>query len=96
MERGTSWLTVDEYAALMGMHPVAVRRLCKRGSVAAEKQGRVWRIPYTPPHDAEAERIAAEAVEAAMRPCIAVVDAAIEALEGMRRDLSAARQEVAA
>jgi excisionase family DNA binding protein len=40
-------VTVDEYAALTGMHPRTVRRYCGSGRIPARKVGKSWRITRT-------------------------------------------------
>ena len=38
------WYTVDEFAALTGKTPEAVRKACQRGRLRARKTGSRWRI----------------------------------------------------
>jgi excisionase family DNA binding protein len=39
--------TADEAAVVLRVNADTVRRLCKRGEIAARKVGRGWRIPYS-------------------------------------------------
>lgn len=39
------YLTVEQTADRLQMHPVSVRRLLARGELRGVKRGRVWRIP---------------------------------------------------
>lgn len=39
------FLTTDEYANLMGIHPNTAQTLCREGKVSAVKIGGQWRIP---------------------------------------------------
>lgn len=38
-------LTVPEAAAALRLHPETIRRLIRRGDLAATKFGNVWRVP---------------------------------------------------
>lgn len=39
-----SLLTVDEAAAELRVHPATIRRMIKRGDIAAVRIGKVWRV----------------------------------------------------
>ncbi len=38
------FLTPEEVAAMTGLHPESVRRLCRQGRLPAAKVGRKWRF----------------------------------------------------
>ena len=40
-------LTVDEAAIELRVHPATVRRMIKRGEIAAVRVGRLWRVDAT-------------------------------------------------
>ena len=44
MKRICQAMTVEDFAAFYGHHPVAVRRMCAGGILNAEKHGRIWII----------------------------------------------------
>ena len=47
------YMSPEEYAELMGVHVVTVRRLCREGKLdGAVKVGAVWRIPRPVPLEA--------------------------------------------
>lgn len=44
------WLTVEEYAHAMRVHPATVRKACREGKLEnARKVGRQWRIKEDDP-----------------------------------------------
>lgn len=47
------FMTVAEYAALMGLHEQSVRRMCENGSVKCMKVGSRWRIAADAPERRE-------------------------------------------
>lgn len=81
------YLTTEEWAALHNIHPQQVRDLCREGRIVAEKIGSVWRIPYVEPPQVLAEERVSKAVDEIVRPCVAVVDAALDALMAMKGQL---------
>lgn len=53
----TRYMTVAEYADLMGLHEQSVRRMCENGSVKCMKVGSRWRIAADAPAKREDPRI---------------------------------------
>ncbi len=80
----TQWLSVSEYAEMMGRNPQHIRDLCLQGKIEARKIGRCWSIPYTEPIDAQAEQRVQEAVNGIVSSCIAFIDTSIAQLTEMR------------
>lgn len=90
----TQWLTTDQYAEKLQLHPQHVREMCATERLRAEKVGGVWRIPYVEPEDYQAELAVRDAVKATMRPCLAVINAAIGELEKMREGIVRVEEEL--
>lgn len=82
-----NYMTVDEYAAVMGIHPQSVRQMCARGDIKAIKVGKLWRIPE-PPGGEEAPVKSAPSIEEA-RALVARIDEACSQLRALRDDLLA-------
>ncbi len=97
MEREHRWITVPEYAEIMGLHEATVRRLCKDGQICAEKTGGSWRVYYEPPAQTFVlDKATKDAVSMSVKTCITVVDAAIDALKAMREEINEMNEEVCA
>jgi len=45
--QATIYLTPEEVAYLLRLHPETVRRFCREGKIPAIHVGGVWRIPLT-------------------------------------------------
>lgn len=78
------YLTTNQWAKKFNMHPQRVRDMCADGRIKALKMGKSWRIPYDDTPYIKAEQQVEEAVEQIVKPCVAVIDAAIESLEEMK------------
>lgn len=73
-------LSCKEYAQLMGLHEVSVRRMCERGELPARKLGAVWRIRHEmeeKPHAASTHEDAARNLHAALKSACAIADTAM-------------------
>jgi excisionase family DNA binding protein len=57
-EPGTAFLSVDEAAARLGVHPNTVYRMIVGGRLRATRAGRLWRIP-----EAELGRVSSPGAE---------------------------------
>ena len=79
-----TYVSADEYAEMMHLHPYAVRRMCARGDLGAIKCGSRWRIPVDGPHDVgETQR-----GDPAMREAIvSYLDSMAESIAGLRAAL---------
>lgn len=83
MKQEIEYLTVNEYADRHKRHPQWVRDSCANGTIKAIKVGKVWRIPI----EQSATNFVIDEIKKTVEPCIAVVDAAIQALEQMKQNL---------
>lgn len=81
------WLSVPEYAEMMGKDPQHIRDLCLQGEIEARKVGRCWAIPYTEPASVQAEQRVQEAVNGIVGSCVAFIDASIAQLMEARDTL---------
>lgn len=86
------WLSVPEYAEMMGKDPQHIRDLCLQGEIEARKIGRCWAIPYTEPESVQAEQRVQEAVNVIVESCVAFVDASIAHLAKVRDALKEGAQ----
>lgn len=84
----TQWLTVPEFAKLMGMHEQTVRDMCRKGDIPARKLGSVWKIPYTEPADVRAEEELKKIVHASVERSIEFIDNEVAMLSAMRESLA--------
>lgn len=82
-----NYMTADEYAAVMGIHPQSVRQMCARGDIKAIKVGKLWRIPEPPKGD-EAPAPSRPAIDE-VRALVARIDEACAQLRALRDDLCA-------
>ncbi len=81
------WLSVPEYAEMMGKDPQHIRDLCLQGEIEARKIGRCWAIPYMEPESVRAEQRVQEAVNGIVGACVAFIDASIVQLTEVRETL---------
>ncbi len=88
------YLSTKEWAEKFSMHPQQVRNMCASGKIKAEKIGKSYRIPYIDPPDIRAEQKVMDAVEEITRPCVAVIDAAIESLQEMKGVLEKCKESL--
>lgn len=77
-------LSCKEYAQMMGLHEVSVRRMCERGELPAKKLGAVWRIRHELEEKqpkASTQEKAARNLHAALKNACAIADTALTEYE---------------
>lgn len=94
MPNEPSWLTVDEYAEMMRLHPTSVARQCREGNLPAERVGGKWRIYYEPPgYDRRIEQAAEEVADVSFKACAEMLDSIIEGLQQIKAELNQIREK---
>lgn len=82
----SKYVSPDEFAGMMGLHPHAVRRMCASGELGAVKCGSRWRIPVGESQEAEEP-----AEDARLDAIVHALDSMGEAIAAMNRELEAMR-----